>query len=65
MRGAVCACIRRRPQCGFSFPVDLIRDNGRYRPGMIERSIGVHSDVGGGYAANEQGVSDSYAYPAQ
>ncbi|MDR6491406.1 T6SS phospholipase effector Tle1-like catalytic domain-containing protein [Paraburkholderia sp. 22099] len=46
----------------FSFPVDLIRDNGRYRPGMIEKVYpGVHSDVGGGYAANEQGVSDSYA----
>ena len=46
----------------FSFPVDLIRDNGQYRAGMMEKVYpGVHSDVGGGYTSNEQSVSDNYA----
>ncbi|WP_313063648.1 DUF2235 domain-containing protein [Paraburkholderia sp. LEh10] len=41
----------------MSFPVDSIRDVGGY-PGGVRLEIaypGVHSDVGGGYAPNEQG----------
>lgn len=42
----------------MSFPVDSIREVGGLYPGGIRYEIaypGVHSDVGGGYAPNEQG----------
>jgi len=42
----------------MSFPVDSIRDEGGGYPEGIRHEIaypGVHSDVGGGYAPNEQG----------
>ncbi|RDV00735.1 T6SS phospholipase effector Tle1-like catalytic domain-containing protein [Trinickia dinghuensis] len=42
----------------MSFPVDSIREVGGSYPGGIRHEIaypGVHSDVGGGYAPNEQG----------
>lgn len=46
----------------FSFPVDLIRQDSTYRAGMIEKVYpGVHSDVGGGYEPEEQGVSNVYS----
>jgi hypothetical protein len=46
----------------FSFPVDLIRKNGKLAPGWIEKTFpGVHSDVGGGYMPTEQGVDNNYA----
>lgn len=46
----------------FSFPVDLIRKGGRYRPNWTELAYpGVHSDVGGGYAPIEQGISNNYS----
>jgi hypothetical protein len=46
----------------FSFPVDLIRKNGKLPPGWIEKTFpGVHSDVGGGYMPTEQGVDNNYA----
>lgn len=46
----------------YSFPVDLIRQNGNY-PGNWKEEVfpGVHSDVGGGYAPDEQGRSDTLA----
>lgn len=46
----------------YSFPVDLIRQNGSY-PGNWKEEVfpGVHSDVGGGYAPDEQGRSDTLA----
>lgn len=46
----------------FSFPVDLIRKNGKYNPNWIEIPFpGVHSDVGGGYEPVAQGISNNYA----
>jgi hypothetical protein len=46
----------------FSFPVDLIRKNGRISGNWTEKVFpGVHSDVGGGYAPTEQGVDDNFA----
>jgi hypothetical protein len=46
----------------FSFPVDLIRERGCYQPNWTEIAFpGVHSDVGGGYEPNEQGISNDYA----
>lgn len=46
----------------YSFPVDLIRQNGGYPSGWKEEVFpGVHSDVGGGYAPEEQGRSDILA----
>lgn len=46
----------------YSFPVDLIRANGRYGAGMTEKVYpGVHSDIGGGYGPNDQGVNGNYA----
>lgn len=46
----------------FSFPVDLIRKDGKLRPGWIESVYpGAHSDVGGGYEPICQNVSNNYA----
>lgn len=46
----------------FSFPVDLIRKKGQYRPNWTEKTYpGVHSDVGGGYEPNVQMISNNYA----
>jgi hypothetical protein len=46
----------------YSFPVDLIRENGRYQAGWTERVYpGVHSDIGGGYGPSDQGVEGNYA----
>jgi hypothetical protein len=46
----------------FSFPVDLIRKGGKYRPNWKEAAYpGVHSDVGGGYEPIVQGISNNYS----
>ncbi len=46
----------------FSFPVDLIRKDGKYRSNYIELVYpGVHSDVGGGYEPMVQGISHNYS----
>lgn len=47
----------------FSFPVDLIRKKGQFaNPNWAEKTYpGVHSDVGGGYKPESQGVNDNYA----
>ncbi|MBU6487042.1 MAG: DUF2235 domain-containing protein [Burkholderiales bacterium] len=46
----------------FAFPLDSIRRDGVYPTNAIEYVYpGVHSDVGGGYAINEQGRSNGYA----
>jgi len=46
----------------FAFPVDSVRRGGSYPANTVEYVYpGVHSDVGGGYALNEQGRSDVYA----
>lgn len=46
----------------FAFPLDSARRDGRYSAATIEYVYpGVHSDVGGGYGANEQGRSNAYA----
>jgi hypothetical protein len=46
----------------FAFPVDSVRRDGCYPGNTVEYVYpGVHSDVGGGYALNEQGRSDGYA----
>lgn len=46
----------------FSFPVDLIRKNGKLMPNWTEVTYpGAHSDVGGGYEPIRQGISDNYA----
>lgn len=46
----------------YSFPVDLIRQNGGYQGNWTEEVFpGVHSDVGGGYTPGNQGRSDSLA----
>lgn len=46
----------------FAFPVDSVRRDGRYPANVIEYVFpGAHSDIGGGYASNEQGRSNAYA----
>lgn len=46
----------------FAFPLDSVRRDGRYPTNTVEYVYpGVHSDVGGGYAVNEQGRSNAYA----
>ena len=46
----------------FSFPVDLIRRNGKLKPGWVETVYpGVHSDVGGGYEPICQSIENNYA----
>ncbi|TQK10667.1 DUF2235 domain-containing protein [Herbaspirillum sp. SJZ107] len=46
----------------FSFPVDLIRKNGKLAGNWVERAFpGVHSDVGGGYGPRDQSVDNNYA----
>lgn len=46
----------------FSFPVDLIRKDGKLKPGWIETAYpGVHSDVGGGYEPTVQNIGNNYA----
>jgi hypothetical protein len=46
----------------FSFPVDLIRKNGKMAGEWVEKTYpGAHSDVGGGYEPNEQQIDDNYA----
>lgn len=46
----------------FSFPVDLIRRNGKL-DGRWEEKVypGVHSDIGGGYEPIEQGIDNNYS----
>jgi hypothetical protein len=46
----------------FAFPVDLIRRGGKLGGNWLERVYpGVHSDVGGGYAPEDQGIDNNYA----
>lgn len=46
----------------FSFPVDLIRKDGKLMPNWSEMVYpGVHSDVGGGYELFDQKISNNYA----
>ena len=46
----------------FSFPVDLIRKDGKLMPNWTETAYpGVHSDVGGGYEPIDQGLANNYA----
>ena len=46
----------------FAFPVDLIRRNGALSGNWLETVYpGVHSDVGGGYAPDDQGIDNNYA----
>ncbi|EEF23670.1 conserved hypothetical protein, partial [Ricinus communis] len=46
----------------FSFPVDLIRKDGKLMPNWTETVYpGAHSDVGGGYDPICQGISNNYA----
>ncbi len=46
----------------FSFPVDLIRHNGKLSGNWLEKVYpGVHSDVGGGYEPTDQGIDNNYA----
>jgi hypothetical protein len=46
----------------FAFPVDLIRHNGALAGNWVETVYpGVHSDVGGGYAPDDQGIDNNYA----
>lgn len=46
----------------FSFPVDLIRKNGKLAGEWVEKVYpGVHSDVGGGYEPLSQGIDNNYA----
>jgi hypothetical protein len=46
----------------YSFPVDLIREDGRYNAEWTETVYpGVHSDIGGGYGPNDQQVDGNYA----
>lgn len=45
-----------------AFPVDLIRKNGKLAGEWVESVYpGVHSDVGGGYTADDQGIQNNYA----
>lgn len=46
----------------FAFPVDLIRKNGKLAGNYTEKTYpGVHSDVGGGYEPEAQGIKDNYS----
>lgn len=46
----------------YSFPVDLIRKDGTLQGDWSEVVYpGVHSDVGGGYKPNDQGIDNNYA----
>lgn len=46
----------------FSFPVDLIRKDGKLNGEWREKAYpGVHSDVGGGYEPSEQKIDNNYA----
>lgn len=46
----------------FSFPVDLIRKNGKLAGEWVEEVYpGVHSDVGGGYEPTAQGIDNNYS----
>lgn len=46
----------------FSFPVDLIRKNGKLAGNWVEKTYpGVHSDVGGGYEPLAQEIDNNYA----
>ncbi|WP_186150800.1 T6SS phospholipase effector Tle1-like catalytic domain-containing protein [Burkholderia gladioli] len=46
----------------YSFPVDLIREGGKYKAGWTEKVYpGVHSDIGGGYGPTEQNLDGNYA----
>jgi hypothetical protein len=46
----------------FSFPVDLIRKNGKLAGEWREDVYpGVHSDVGGGYEPDAQGIDNNYS----
>jgi hypothetical protein len=46
----------------FSFPVDLISQNGKLLPNWKETIYpGVHSDVGGGYEPLSQNITNNYA----
>lgn len=46
----------------FSFPVDLIRRDGKLPGHWLETTYpGVHSDIGGGYEPKDQGIDDNYA----
>jgi hypothetical protein len=46
----------------FSFPVDLVRKNGRLAGDWLEVAYpGVHSDVGGGYEPAAQEIDNNYA----
>lgn len=46
----------------FSFPVDLIRKDGKLAGNWVETTYpGVHSDVGGGYEPTAQGIDNNYA----
>jgi hypothetical protein len=46
----------------FAFPVDLIRKDGKLAGAWEEKVYpGAHSDVGGGYGPDAQGISDNYS----
>lgn len=46
----------------FSFPVDLIRKDGKLNSKWLEKTYpGAHSDVGGGYEPLNQDISNNYA----
>lgn len=46
----------------FSFPVDLIRKNGKLAGDWVETTYpGVHADVGGGYTPDEQKIDNNYS----
>jgi hypothetical protein len=46
----------------FSFPVDLIRQKGKLQLNWSEIAFpGVHSDVGGGYEPETQGIRNNYS----
>jgi hypothetical protein len=46
----------------FSFPVDLIRKDGKLSGEWMEKTYpGVHSDVGGGYDPKDQEIDNNYA----
>lgn len=62
--GAVERCVHyvAGHELRFSFPVDLIRENGQLMPNWTETvHPGVHSDVGGGYEPVDQGRPNNYA----
>lgn len=46
----------------FSFPVDLVRKDGKLPSHWLEKVYpGMHSDVGGGYEPMDQGITNNYA----